>query len=210
MLQLRRLQIMKSLVLVSIIASLVIASTQASFAASSDSSVVSYASGGGDSINWTNNSGTIVQQGKVLMDINRQLMSGAISPSEATELKGQLDRINASEAWYKSFNSAVPQDISTANAAKLSQLSAQVLNKKQLAPTNVSALNQDIDQLINRGLAANHISSSQAANYYMRLAELESGMQGDKQNGAQGGQSTSTASLFQLKADLISKGVRAH
>lgn len=206
---------MKSLLIVNILAWVIIASTQASYAASVDSASstdslsrpASYASGGGDSINWTNDSGTAVQQSKVLMDINRQLMLGAISPAEATELKGQLDRINASESWYKSFNSAVPQDIANSNATKLSQLSAQVLAKKPLSASSVSALNEDIDQLISRGLASNHISSSQAANYYMRLAELESGLQGDLQNGMQGGQSSSTASLLQLKADLTGKGI---
>jgi hypothetical protein len=126
--------------------------------------------------------GTAELQAKTLMQINQELTQGSLSPGEASELKTQLDKVNAGESWYRSFNSPIPAAVTDKSKVQIAAINSALLRKPQAPSVTENALHEDVDQLISRALAGNRISSSQAERYYLRLAEVESNLQSAKSN----------------------------
>jgi hypothetical protein len=123
-----------------------------------------------------NSADTSHLQNSVLLKISDALAQGAISPAQATTLQEKLDKLNETEAWYKSLNQPIPQSLVEQNTQLLKVLSNAI--EKGARPTQVAtstdALHRGIDDKISSALASNKITSEQAEVYYTRLAQIES------------------------------------
>jgi hypothetical protein len=180
--------------------------SEAQLNAESASPSAYYASDAAGSLKTMQQPGTGDLQEKVLMKINQQLAQGSLSPAQASALKTQLNHINATESWYKSFGTAIPKAVLDNNNQSLTEMSASITHKQQISLASENALHEDVDQLISRNLATNHISSSQAEKYYLRLAEIESNLETAKNSGLTAQQtSIMNSSLTQMKSELSIK-----
>ncbi len=160
-----------------------------------------------DSLKSTHQKGTSDLQQKVLMKINQHLVDGWISPAVASQLKSQLNNVNASESWYRSFNEPIPASLIEKNNQALAEMSKAMVSKQKVSVASDNALHEDVDQLISRNLAGNHISSSQAEKYYQRLAEIESNLESAKSNNESSVDQSKAFSktLDQIKSELSGK-----
>lgn len=156
------------------------------------------------SLRSTHQPGTAALQEKALMKINQQLSQGSLSPAQASELKTKLNNVNATESWYKSFNTPIPASVLVTNKELIAHIDSDLKQKPQTSIATANALHEDVDQLISRKLASNSISSSQAEKYYMRLAEIESTMESAKAAGGLSNEQSRVVKngLTQIKTEL--------
>ncbi len=95
----------------------------------------------------------------------------------------------------------------TQDQQALSALGAELQKKPQQAPSKDKVSDTDIDGLIGKALAYNRISSKQAEQYYMRLAQIESDLSAAEQNPSHLGTqlATSRQNLSSLRNELVHK-----
>jgi hypothetical protein len=151
--------------------------------------------------------GTGKLQGQVLMQINDGLINGWLSPSSASQYKSELNKLNDTESQYTSLNSTIPATLTEKNTAVLNQMAQQIHPRELQSVSTKNALHTDIDELISKALASNHISSGQAEAYYLRLAQAESNLESTKKNsqGASEQKAATDKSLEDLKSELLRK-----
>jgi len=157
-------------------------------------------------VNQSNQKGTEELQEKVLMQVNQGLVNGWLSAADAAELKSRLNKLSDNESWYRSMNSAIPASVTATNTRLLNEMSNKLQPKVHQTAGAKNALHSDIDDLIGNKLASNHISSSDAEKYYLRLAQIESNVENSKDNPASSGyDAVVSKELRQLKSELIRK-----
>jgi hypothetical protein len=151
-------------------------------------------------LNFASQSGTDELQTKVLTKINNGLVQGWLSPAEASQFKTKLNAVNNLESWYKSFNDPIPNALIQHDTALLNELASALQPRVVPSPNVVSGQHTDVQALIDNALAKNQISSNQAQQYFMRLAQIESDLQSTS---AVSGQSAlANQNLQDLKTEL--------
>jgi hypothetical protein len=154
-----------------------------------------------------NQQGTGDLQEKVLMQINEGLFNGSLSASNASQFKNQLNKLNDQESWYKSLNSPIPATLAQKNTVLLNEMMQRLQPKPVESAKTENALHSDIDELVSKALARNHISSGEAEKYYLRLAQIESNIESTKKDPADLGNVSAAThrDLSQLKSELLHK-----
>jgi hypothetical protein len=148
--------------------------------------------------------GTSELQLKVLKEINHDLQAGSLTPEEASDYKGELNKINDSESGYQSVGHLIPMPLVEKNTREIQEIGAKLHRALPLKTSGSNALHYDVDDMIARALAKNKISSSEAERYYLRLAQIESNLESAKNDKASGRYNAAEMdkSLAQLRAEL--------
>ena len=160
----------------------------------------------GKAVQFQDQQGTAELQEKLLTKINDGLVNGSLSPAEASQLKIQLNKLNDQEAWYKSFNTEIPSEVILKDTEVLHESIRNLQPKSAVTAHTETALHGDIDELIGKALANNHITSGEAEKYYLRLAQLESNLESIKRSSTSpetGAQVNSN--LREMRAELLKK-----
>jgi len=157
-------------------------------------------------LNWEDRQGSKELQEKVLMRINQAVVEGTLSAADAAELKSRLNQVSDQESWYKTENTEIPAQVTESNTKVLGELNTKIASVPRLSADAENALHTDIDEMISKALAKNHISSSDAEKYYMRLAQVESNIENARRSQTLSTQWTSLAAdLRTLKTELQPK-----
>jgi hypothetical protein len=148
--------------------------------------------------------GTSELQLKVLKEINHDLQAGSLTPEQASDFKGELNKINDSESGYQSVGHLIPMPLVEKNTSEIKAISSKLHRAPPLKTSGSNALHYDVDDMISRALARNKITSSEAETYYLRLAQIESNMESAKTDRASGLEDAAAMdkSLAQLRAEL--------
>jgi len=152
--------------------------------------------------------GTADLQEKVLMEINAGLANGTIAPDDAANLKTRLNTLNRQESWYKSVNKPIPQAVVDTDKVMLVAMEEQLKTKPQVKAEQPSSSNPgvhcQVSESIADALAHNKISSRDAEQYYLRVAERESAAESLKASGNESKEQAAALKddLCRLKAKL--------
>ncbi len=151
--------------------------------------------------------GTGKLQQQVLIQINDGLINGWLSAAAASQFKSELNKLNDTESQYVSLNSQIPQDLIDRNTLILNEMRRDIYPRTVKSATTTNSMHSDIDELISKALASNHITSGQAESYYLRLAQAESNLESTKEGSAgfSAEREATDKTLQQLKAELLLK-----
>ena len=150
--------------------------------------------------------GTADLQEKVLMDINAGLADGTIAPDVAANWKTRLNTLNRQESWYKSVNKPIPPAVVDTDKVMLVAMEQQLQTKPKVKTERSSdpGVHCQVSESIADALAHNKISSRDAEQYYLRVAERESAVESLKASGSESKEQTTAIKneLCSLKAKL--------
>jgi len=152
-------------------------------------------------------SGTQDLQVKVMVQINNALVNGSLSISDSSKLKERLNKIDARETAYISEGRKLPASVIERDKQDIAAIAADLRPNTRKIITKQLTVSEDVDDLISKALASNHISSKEAEQYYMQLGQIESDLSNAEAKPSQLGNRNVaiSPSLDNLRAEVARK-----